>query len=345
MVYVFTAKDAAKAACASIKKIFPKDSVFASMPVTKHSPSPSDVSYFDVSGLSAADLKSALTKIKKSCENSSWGIIDAKGSITDPASLFFEGADDYIGPSLIKNFDGVDEKRIALILRKQKKSLEKTAAQNDTKAVESAAGFINSGVKLPPASSFPGWKKMVTGKTMPFYLLFCALQGKIPLDTRLGEKILVSVHKHFLSILASRFKAGDGLLWMDTGKDCLFLIPPKAQCVSAVINECISIIASSPQIVLETLGLSIPSNFIFALHYGSISYKPPGKTGTLVSDAVNSVFHLGAKKAEPGRLTVTEAVPEASVPKILQDLFIPNGEYENRKIWSTKKFKYEKNWL
>jgi len=349
MVYVFTANGASKAACASLKNLFPKDSGFLTMPPAKHSPSSADISYFDISGLDAAELKSALAKIKKCCENSLWGIIDAKGSVKDPASLFFEGACDYLGPALLKDFKGVDSKRLASVFQRQKEQSDKVVPDKivpqDLKPAETSAGLINSGVKLPPASAFPGWKKMTAGKTMPFYILFCALQGKIALDTRLGEKLLASVHKRFLSLLASHFKEGDGLLWMDSGKDCLFLIPPKVQCISSVINECISLIASSPQIVLETLGLSIPSNFIFALHYGSISYKPPGKTGTVVSDAVNSIFHLGAKKAEPGRLTITGALPDVTVPKILQDLFISCGEYESRKIWNTKQFKYEKNWL
>jgi hypothetical protein len=138
---------------------------------------------------------------------------------------------------------------------------------------------------------------------------------------------------------------GDGLLWMNTGRDCLFLFPPRAKCAEAAIKTCIGMIVSAPLFVLETFGISIPANFIFAMHYGTVTYKPPGKTGTVVSDAVNSIFHLGAKKSEPGRLTISGELPDVSIPANLQDLFVPAGEYEGRKIWHTKKFSYAKPWF
>ena len=103
-------------------------------------------------------------------------------------------------------------------------------------------------------------------------------------------------------------------------------------------------LVSAPLITMETLNIKIPSNFIFALHYGSISYKPPGKTGTVVSDAVNYIYHLGAKKAEPGRLTISDTVPGGTIPKSLEDCFVFAGEFEDRKIWHSKKFVYTKPW-
>jgi hypothetical protein len=132
---------------------------------------------------------------------------------------------------------------------------------------------------------------------------------------------------------------------MNSGKDCLFLIPPKTKCAEAAIKASIGMIVSAPLIVLETLGITVPSNFIFALHYGSLNYKPPGKTGTIVSDAVNFIFHLGTKKAEPGRLTISGELPDKTIPQPLEDCFIPAGSFESRKIWHTKKFSYAKTWF
>jgi len=338
MVYVFTKKTTA------LKSLFPKNTSFVSSPITKHSPSFSDITYIDVSGLSAAEIKKTLTQVKKSCKDSPWGIIDTKGSLKDPASLFFEGASDYLGPGLLKGSKKIDVKRFAAAIQLRKALSGGADSQDSSRANESAGGFINSGIKLPPANTFPGWKKVPAGKVMPFYFLFCSLQGKTSLDSRLQEKALSQIHKRFHSVLVNNFKDGEGLLWMDTGKDCLFLLPPKSQNVSAIISACISLVVSAPQIALETLGLSIPVNFVFALHYGSIKYQPPGKTGTVVSDAVNSVFHLGAKKAQPGRLTISGGLPDVTIPKAMQDLFIPAGEYEGRKIWHTKKFNYAKSW-
>ena len=347
MIYIFAKKTE------PLKTFFPKDAEFVSTPLSKHSPGRADLTYIDVSGLAAAEIKKTLTQIKKSCKNSQWGIIDSKGSIKDPSSLFFDGASDYLGAAILKTSDGSDAKRLKEALQWRTalagSALMNSSVSSDTDGEKKpdalTENFLKSGVKLPAASAFPGWKKMQTGKSMPFYLFYCALQGKVPLDSRLEGKVLTQTHKKFLTLLSAKLKDAEGLLWMDTGKDCLFLIPPKAKCAEAVIKASMGMIASSPLFVLETLNITIPANFVFALHYGSISYKPPGKTGTVVSDAVNSVFHLGAKRAEPGRLTISGSLPGASIPKSCFDIFAPCGEYEGRKIWQTKKFKYEKNWL
>jgi len=339
MVYIFTKKNAA------LQALFPKDVVFATWPLSKHLPSSSDISYVDVSGLSDEEVKKTLTQVKKICNDTPWGIIDPKGSVKDPALLIIEGASDYLGQGYFKDAKKIDAKRMVTISEWRKALMRVPSSQDTLVPVVSAEGFLRSGVKLPAASSFPGWKKMQAGKAMPFYLLYCSLQGKTALDARLQEKALAHVYKKYHSILVNNFKDGDALFWMDSGKDCLFLLPPKAHCVSSVIGACISLILAAPQIVMESFGLTVPANFVFALHYGIINYNPPGKTGTVVCDAVNSIFHLGARKAEPGRLTITGALPDVSIPVVLQDIFSPCGEFEGRKIWHSKKFFYAKQWM
>jgi len=338
MVYVLTKK------ASTLNKTFPKNTIFVSLPLkTENQLQNSDLFYIDISGLTSADLKKTLTQIKKRCKDISWGIIDVKGSCNDPASLFFDGACDYLGPSFLKGSKTIDAKRIKEALQWRNTI---SAVTSDSKAASTTeSAFLKSGIKLPAASAFPGWKKMESGKAMPFYLLYCSLQGKELLDSRLGEKVLNQVNKRFLSILVNNLNEADGLPWMDSGKDYLFLLPPKAQCANAAIKACIKMIISTPLHVIETIGLNLPANFKFALHYGSINYKPPGKTGTVVSDAVNSIFHLGAKKAEAGRLTITSDLPDVSIPKVMQDFFVPCGEYEGRNTWHTKKFVYAKPWV
>jgi len=340
MIYVFTKKEA------SFKTVFPKNANIFDFPVSEHSPDNEDIAYIDISSFPEADLKKTLAQIKKVCKDTNWGIIDPKGYIKDVAELFFEGACDYLGPGQLKNSKAIDVKRFkdALLIHKKAPARADSGSVID-EIVESSGGFIKSGIKLPAASAFPGWKKMTTGKNMSFYLLYCSLQGKTALDSRLDDKTLNQIHKRFVSLLSDYMKEGDGLLWMNNGRDCLFLFPPRAKCAEAAMKACIGMIVSAPLFVLETFDISIPANFIFAMHYGTVTYKPPGKTGTIVSDAVNSIFHLGAKKSEPGRLTISGELPDVSVPASLQDMFVPAGEYEGRKIWQTKKFIYAKPWF
>ena len=339
MIYIFTKKSSA------LQNVFPKDTVFATWQLSKHLPSSSDITYVDISGFSGEEAKKMLVLVKKICNDTPWGIIDPKGNVRDPALLFIEGASDYLGQGYFKDDKKIDAKRTTAVSAWRKVLMRVPETQDVLEPISSEDGFLKSGVKLPAANTFPGWKKMQSVKALPFYLLYCSLQGKTALDMRLQEKALANVYRKFHSILTNNFKEGDAQLWMDSGKDCLFLLPPKSQCVSSVIGACISLILAAPQIVMESFGLNIPANFIFALHYGMINYKPPGKTGTVVSDAVNSIFHLGSRKAEAGRLTVTGDLPDASIPAVLQDMFSPCGEFEGRKIWHSKKFFYAKQWM
>jgi hypothetical protein len=338
-IYIFTNKEAA------VKSLIAKAQFVPVKDLSKHSAGSDDITYLDVSGLSAADIKKNVAHLKKNCHGSHWGVIDPKGGVADPAALFFEGACDYLGASFLKDIKSVDAKRL-----KEAHSWQKilaASAGEDAKSGKDAegGGFLKTGIKLPAESSFPGWKKMQAGKTANFYLLYCSLQGKVPLDDRLDAKTHAAVHQRFLSILEDAFYEGEGLLWMNSGKDCLFLVPPKVKCIEEVIRSAVNMIVSAPLLSIESLEVPVPANFVFALHYGTVNYKPPGKTGTVVSDAINFIFHLGTKKADAGRLTVSNEVPDKTVPAALQDCFVPAGEFEGRSIWHTKKFSYAKPWV
>ncbi|GHV85746.1 hypothetical protein AGMMS50230_13540 [Spirochaetia bacterium] len=347
MIYIFTKKETA------LKGIFKKETMFGAVAaLSKHSPGSGDISYLDISGLTAADAKKALTQLKKRCKNGPWGIIDPKGMVKDPAGCFFEGASDYLGPAALKSvtpqrLQSAVSWRSALsrtLPPETAGTAAKTAGLDAAGSGMDAAGLPKTGIKLP-VGKFPGWKNIPVGKTMPFYLLYCSLQGKTALNSRFGEAAYTQLHQRLLAHLYQHFQEAEGLIWMDSGKDCLFLLPAKAKSAETAVKACIRLLVSAPLAALETLNLTIPVNFIFALHYGQAAYKPPGKTGTVVSDAVNFIFHLGAKKAELGRLTISGELPDDTVPKELEDCFVSAGEYEGRKIWHTKKFSYVRNWI
>jgi hypothetical protein len=337
-IYIFTNKAAA------LKTVFGKSAQFRSVSeLSGHSPGSEESTYIDVSGLTDAEIKKVLPQIKKACRNSAWGVIDSKGSVKDIGALFFDGACDYLGPHALKDAKLITPKRLKEPVHFRKLRVSSSAEAGEE---EESSGSVlpKTGIKLPE-SSFTTWKKVQSGKSMSFYLLYCAIQGKVALDTRFDMKVVAQVHGRFLEYLEERFEDCDGLLWINTGKDCLFLIPPKAKCVEEAVKACIGTIISAPLVTFETLGITVPVNFIFALHYGSVTYKPPGSTGTVVSDAVNHVFHLGAKKAETGRLTISGDLPDKTIPQSLHDSFISVGEFEERKIWHTKKFTYPRPWV
>jgi class 3 adenylate cyclase len=330
--YVFSKK------AAVLQVAFPKKDVEfpALAALAKHAPNQEDLHYLDLSGLTAADGKKAAGQLKKRCKNAPWGIVDPKGTTKDPAQWFFDGAADYIGPAALK--EGLNAKRLkAALTWRQAAGGFAEAAKPDEKTAK-------RGIKLP-TGVFPAWKNIAAGENIQAYLLYASLQGKTALSTRLGEASYEQFYKKLLAFLHGNFRSAEGLLWMETGKDCLFLVPPKAKCAEAAIVSCLRMLISAPQIAIETFNLSIPVNFVFGLHYGSVTYKPPGKTGTVVSDAVNFIFHLGTKQAESGRLTVSDEVPDLTISPKLQDLFVKAGEFEGRRLIHTRKFSYLQPWL
>ncbi|MDR2210721.1 MAG: hypothetical protein LBO65_04535 [Spirochaetaceae bacterium] len=334
-VYIFSKKEGA------LKNFFKNAAPFFSgLPgLSKHKAQQGDISYLDISGLAAADAKKTVTQLKRRCKDTPWGIIDPKGSCKDPAMWFFAGASDYLGPGALTEITPERFKTAALWRQGPQED-----APPGKSGAEAGPVLPKNGIKLP-GGKIPGWKEIPAGKTMPFYLLYCSLQGKNSLNTRFGEEAYTQLHKRLLAYLSQSFQKAEGLIWMDSGKDCLLLIPPKAKNAEAAVTACIRLLLSVPLVTIETLGLKVPVHFVFSLHYGSVKYSPPGKTGTVVSDAVNFIFHLGTKKAEPGRLTISDEIPDNTIPKALGEWFVPAGEYEGRRIWHTKRFDYLRPWM
>ena len=78
--------------------------------------------------------------------------------------------------------------------------------------------------------------------------------------------------------------------------------------------------------------------FTCAVHHGSTEFAAPGKTGTIVSDAVNFIFHLGAKCAQAGRLTLSSDVDRSIIPAPLRELFVDAGAFEGRTLMHSRRF-------
>ena len=125
---------------------------------------------------------------------------------------------------------------------------------------------------------------------------------------------------------------------METEENSLFLIPPRAPNARAAVEASLKMILNSRLISLEKLGLSFTLDFTFAMHYGKTAFRAPGKTGTVVSEPVNYIFHLGTKRAEAGRLTLSDEVPEGALPEGLADLFSPAGVFEEIPLRHSRRF-------
>jgi hypothetical protein len=336
MTVVFSLKKAA--ALGLGKKLLPGLSLLPVETLAKYTPQGGDVLYLDISGMEKAALKKALALLEKT--GVPWGIMDPKGDAVDPAEFFFSGASDYIGPRLIK--EGVKEKRLAAALAWKIPGLPKEKAEK-TRREKSGENSLQTlgGLRLPPGK-FSGWSSAKAGTTAPFFFLFVSAEGGRGLRTGLGEAAFTSVRNRLRTLLQQRFEPAGALLWMETESVSLLLIPPRAPLIRQAVVSSLKILMAAPVIGFENLGLGFPVHFTFALHYGKTVFYAPGKTGTVVSDAVNFIFHLGTKRSEPGRLTVSSETPAEAIPEGLEDMFLMAGEFEGRSLIHSRRFFVEK---
>ena len=350
MIYVFSSKNAAaikRALGTGIKgswiEILPE-------PPKKQNFNPGDQLYLDASGISQAELKKAIALFKKS--GTFWGIIDPRGTSPDPSSFFFNGAHDYIGSGLVKK--GLNKKRFfeafswagSRQLPDGAKPAGKGAAKNASGKVQAAkAGTAKK--KEPTkkketsklsSGKFEGWKSIRSGQTSSFFFLYASISEKLNLRSQIGENYFMITKSRLRDIFQVYLRDADALLWMETEDNSLYLIPPRADNLREAIEAVLKILLNCRIIGIEKLGLSIPLEFTFALHYGDTVFQGPGKTGAVISEPVNYIFHLGMKRAESERLTISDDVPKEVIPKGLLDLFKPAGVFEGIPVSHSRRF-------
>ena len=366
MIRIFSSKNAAVLR-RSLAKISGAE-VFSELPTISKLKAGGEV-YLDISGLSQAELKKALGLLKKN--TSFWGIIDPKGKAEDPALFFFQGASDYIGPAAV--IKGLTKKRFNAALShaagKKEDASGRRAVKTGAGGQRAKASNINasktnaskmsaSNMKVSKANfpkvsdtvpkkktvaklsaaKFPGWKSIRAGATESFLFMFITLSGKSNLHSIVGDETFKAIKTRMREVLKNGFREADALLWMETEDSYLFLVPPRIVNGRAAVEAALKIILGSRLIGIEKLGLTIPLEFTMALHYGKTIFQTPGKTGMVISDSINYIFHLGTKKAETGRLTISDDVSEESIPEGLQDFFSPAGIFEGISIRHSRRF-------
>jgi len=297
-----------------------------------HTPAPGDLSYVDMSGLDEGDRRKAIATARRRCGTEAWGVVDPKGTVDDPAAVFFAGASDYVGPAAYRA--GIGKARVKAALAFAGSRWVAPAAADATQA-SNALGACPASA---PRGEFDGWKSVRAGAVYPFCFLYVAASAQMNLKTRLGEAGYIAFRDRLRHQVQQGLSEADALLWMETESSALYLVPPYARNAAVATEACLRMLLCSPLLGYERLGLPFPIELTFALHYGSAEFEPPGKTGTIVSDAVNFSYHLGVKRAEPGRLTISGEAAGLAVPRPLADLFVPAGSFEGRSILHSRRF-------
>jgi class 3 adenylate cyclase len=280
-------------------------------------PSPAEAAlvYVDVRGLSEKERGKALSEIAKNPQVY-FGVLDPMGSVRDIAALFHAGAVDYIGKKL--TLAAFTAKRAAAVAEYARSAY---GGQDD-------AGTGN-GETPEPGPGSDGWLDIVPGKEHRFAFLFVEVDDAEELKKKHEPENLANAMETFRSYVERIVQQHGGRLWMWGRFGGLALFPLHDSASPAPLCGLKIILSRVFYDVEESL---LPGRLVFhmALSVGTTVYQK-GDTGRIVSDGVNSIFHLGRKYAQPGQFLLTAEASEL-VPQALRPYLIPAGSFEGRRI-------------
>ncbi len=254
-----------------------------------------------------------------------WGVLDREGVSEDPAACFFAGASDYVGPTLFKAGFGPGRLDQAIAYR---------GFPDDADTEDADADFPDDSGN---EETFPGWAGLEEGADVPVRFCYAAIGGQKDLLERIGEKRLHKLREDFAVFLESWAKECGGLVWIRESSGCLVLFPPRDEGMNPILAA-FRLLLDRALVGYEIFKLEVPLNFRFAFHAGRTMWRKPGATGSVVSEDVNLVFHLGMKAAGDGYILAT-ADAEKVIPACLRDLFSGAGDFEGRSLIASRKFK------
>jgi hypothetical protein len=274
-----------------------------------------DLVYMDFRGLSDRERGKALAAVVKNPQVC-FGVLDPAGTVKDIAALFHAGAVDYIGKKL--TLAAFTAKRIAAVAR----------YAGDGSSGKDRAVMGNGQV---PEAVFvsDGWHEIVPGKEHRFAFLFVEADDAEELKKWHEPVNLVNAMETFRVFIERVAQQHGGRLWMWGRFGGLALFPLNNSTSAAPLCG-LRILLSRVFYDIDESLLPGPVSFHMALSVGTTVYQKRD-TGRIVSDAVNSIFHLGRKYAQPGQFLMTAEASELAPPELRVHL-VPAGSFEGRRI-------------
>jgi len=254
-------------------------------------------------------------------------VIDSKDAMEDPALFFRQGGVDYLGKKLFQR--GFQTKRL--------KEIEDFLGTSIGSAAATKPGTCPDPLSFPQECIIPGgeWKHVEQGKNYLFCMLFAELDSTSEWKRSSGQDHLKAVKDKFQGFIRKNFEQINGRIWMWNEFGGLVLFPYNGSSFPMVLAAC-KLMMNRAIASCEDFPFGTPISYRLGIHIGETVYKERGNTGTIVSDAINFIFHLGTKYAVPGNLYITRQVYETTHPG-LKELFLEEGEFEGKKIFRMRR--------
>ncbi len=278
-----------------------------------------DFFYIDISGQGEQQRKRVLSSLSR-LSTHRYGVIDPKGNIKDIPLLFFKGASDYVGKEVCRS--GVTSARLKTALSYHSPRIDRSSAAPRTER----KGYIFSG---------RDWKKIKVGQEYTFCMMFIELDDHVELKKKIGEDLLDSMLASFRRYIGKTAASIQGKLWIWNEHNGIVLYPfDGVRCDPILLG--FRLMLFRKLICAENLPFDTLFSYRIALHLGNTVYRKKGQTGTLVSDSINSIFHIGRNFTPPGHFSITKELMDF-VPERLKSYFIPAGRYKKFDIMRMKR--------
>ncbi len=279
--------------------------------------------YIDIYHMDDRERKKLISSLRR-IRTVYYGIIDSKNNVSDIGDLFHSGAVDYIGRDVCRK--GISMQRVRKIDRiiSEKEAIADSAAEDDSALAKS------SSLSKKYISSGSNWKNIKSNQEYTFLMMYVELDDQSEFQNKSSKSHTSSIISSFKAYLEQFFIPVQGKIWMWKDFGGLLLFPFDGNSVDPVV-QAIRFLLSRRIAAIEHFRMSKLLSYRIAFHIGNTMYRSSGATGNIISDSINSIFHLGKKSNNRGELCITEEVFDF-LPEGIKFLFVVKGTYEGRKI-------------
>ena len=183
----------------------------------------------------------------------------------------------------------------------------------------------------PLAEYALSWSKVKSGKTYTFCIMYIEMLPSTEVSGKSGAAYKEQMQTAFQNMISQQIGPYNGKVWMWNDWGGLVLFPSDGKNCDTLIMAMRLLINRVP-LSMENGPFNSILSFRLALHIGTTGYKVRGQTGTIVSDDINFIFHLGKNKLEPGHLYLTDSFfPHLS--ENMRLLFKDQGVFEEHRVY------------
>ncbi|MBN2627066.1 MAG: hypothetical protein JXA95_10405 [Spirochaetales bacterium] len=243
-----------------------------------------------------------------------FAIVDNHSPAEDPAFFFHYGAVDYISPIMLEQ--GMSRERLEQVQRLN--PIDRR--------------YINTSYDKSVPYSGVNWDQVEEGREYIFAMLYVGLDDMMRVQEILGQEGAERFNREFRTWLDEHMDAWYGYQWLWNGWGGVYLFPFDGQNMFAMeaamecyLNRRISRFSK----------YEVRTTFRMGLHLGATEFRHRGHTGNIVSDSLNTLFHMSCRENSRDEMVLSEEV-RSHVPPSLYPYLERGEKFEGRFIYRIK---------